>query len=159
MTTILNFISIHFLQKFNMTEQFYLVHLLSPLSWMTWPPLCKPFSLGLFTELDGRIHSAVAGWRGPNLTETPDLVPFYQPQQGVLLQRAEALGLSFGASVFQVLQEQWCLHLQGGGTSATGWIDTLSHTVKQEVNDKILLLLSISIPDAAKIAHFFVDGH
>lgn len=29
---------------------------------------------------------AVAGWRGPNLTETPDLVPFDQPQQGVLLQ-------------------------------------------------------------------------
>lgn len=32
------------------------------------------------------IHGAVAGWRGPNLTETPDLVPFDQPQQGVLLQ-------------------------------------------------------------------------
>lgn len=32
------------------------------------------------------IHDAVAGWRGPNLTETPDLVPFDQPQQGVLLQ-------------------------------------------------------------------------
>ena len=36
------------------------------------------------------IHDAVAGWRGPNLTETPDLVPFDQPQQGVLLQLQEA---------------------------------------------------------------------
>lgn len=35
------------------------------------------------------IHDAVAGWRGPNLTETPDLVPFDQPQQGVLLQLQE----------------------------------------------------------------------
>lgn len=31
------------------------------------------------------IHDAVAGWRGPNLSETPDLVPFDQPQQGELL--------------------------------------------------------------------------
>lgn len=36
------------------------------------------------------IHDAVAGWRGPNLSETPDLVPFDQPQQGELLQLQEA---------------------------------------------------------------------
>lgn len=26
----------------------------------------------------GWIHGAVAGWKGPNLSQTPDLVPFYQ---------------------------------------------------------------------------------
>lgn len=31
----------------------------------------------------GGFHGAVAGWKGPNLSETPDLVPFYQQLQRV----------------------------------------------------------------------------